>query len=349
MLYPIILSGGFGGRLWPVSRVNMPKQFLSLVTEKSLLQETVIRLKGIPNMALPTLVCNERHRFIAAEQLRAIGTSARKIFLEPESRDTAPAIAVAAQDALNECPDALLLVLPSDHSILNIPSLHNAIQEALPLANQGYIMTFGILPNAPKTSYGYIQQGPSVKDNTRYHHVARFVEKPDKATAQYYLKSKEYLWNSGIFMFRADSLLAELNVHAPEIALLSNIALNGAREDTDFCWLEQSAFHACPTLSIDYALMEKTKQAVVVPVDMGWSDVGSWGALWEVVSKDAQGNVTKGHVHLKDVTNCYIKSDKEIVAAIGLKDLIIIDTEDALLITHRNNEQEVKTVFKKLM
>lgn len=349
MLFPVILSGGFGGRLWPVSRVSNPKQFLPLITEKTLLQETIIRLQGLPELGLPTLVCNQRHRFIAAEQLRAIDIRPRKIFLEPIGRNTAPAIAIAAEDVLKESSDALILVLPSDHVILNIPSFHQAIEEAVVLANQGYLMTFGIVPTAPKTGYGYIQQGSFLNGDKRSYQVGRFVEKPDEATARQYLKSRQYLWNSGIFLFRADRYLEELRSKTPEIARWSSAALERSRQDIDFCWLDRAAFEACPSDSIDYAIMEKTKQAAVIPVDMGWSDVGSWGALWEVVNKDSHGNATHGHIYMKDVSNCYIKSDKEIVAALGINDLIIIDTGDALLIAHRNKEQEVKDVFKKLM
>ncbi len=350
MLFPIILSGGFGGRLWPTSRTHRPKQFISLVTDKTLLQETLIRLAGLKETAAPTFITNTRHRFIVAEQVRAIGLNSRRIYLEPVGRNTAPALAIAAFDVLKTDPEGMLLVLPSDHVILNVRSFHKAIREASILALKDYLVTFGVLPTAAKTGYGYIRKGKAIENGVRKgYEVAAFVEKPDKATAQNYLDCKEYLWNSGIFMFKATRYLEALQAHAPLIYEKSLIAYQQAREDVDFTWLNESEFGQCPDLSIDYAIMEKTQDAAVIPVDMGWSDVGSWGALWEVVGKDVQGNVAQGNVYMKDVSNCYIRSDKEIVAALGIDGLIVIDTNDALLIAHMDKEQEVKDVFKRLM
>lgn len=348
-LHPVILSGGFGGRLWPVSRENYPKQFISLIGEHTLLQETILRLQGLPNLGHPSLVCNSRHRFIAAEQLRAIQVEPHHIFLEPIGRNTAPALAVVAHDLLATDPNALMLVAPSDHIILNVPSFHHAIQKGRQYAEQNELVTFGVLPTSPKVGYGYIQKGPAFNEQEIAYQVQRFVEKPNYTTAEAYLQSRQYLWNSGIFLFKVKTFLDELKQWAPDIFEQSRIALQQAREDIDFVWLDETAFAACPENSIDYAVMEHTKKAVVLPVDMGWSDVGSWGALWEIAGKDTHGNVTNGRIFMKDVSNCYIQSNKDIVATLGVQDLIIIDTEDALLIAHRHQEQEVKNVFKRLM
>jgi mannose-1-phosphate guanylyltransferase/mannose-6-phosphate isomerase len=351
MLFPIILSGGFGGRLWPVSRTSKPKQFLSLLTENTLLQETIFRLSGLESTNAPTLICNFRHRFIAAEQLRAIDVQPRRIYLEPVGRNTAPAVAIAAFDVRDADPDGLMLVLPSDHVILHVPSLHKAIADASDLAQQGYLVTFGILPTAPKTGYGYIRQGDMLENGARGkgYKVAAFVEKPNRETAIQYLKSRSYLWNSGIFMFKAAHYLEELKRLAPVIYEKSWQTYQNIQHDTEFSRLSEELFSQCPDNSIDYAIMEKTDKAVVIPVDMGWSDVGSWGALWEIMNKDVHGNAADGHVYMKDVNNCYIKSDKEIVAALGIDGLIIIDTDNALLVAHMDKEQEVRDVFKKLM
>jgi mannose-1-phosphate guanylyltransferase/mannose-6-phosphate isomerase len=348
-LFPVILSGGFGGRLWPVSRAHYPKQFLPLITDRSLLQETALRLVGLENIEAPTLICNERHRFIVAEQLQASQIQARRIFLEPVGRNTAPAIAIAAWDIAETDSNGVMLVTPSDHVILHVPSFHKAIESGIKLAQQGYLATFGVLPTSPKTGYGYIKCGNPIETDKQQLNVDAFVEKPDLPTAERYLESQNYLWNSGIFVFKASVFLEQLKQYAPDIYQASLNAHQNIQTDTDFARLRQTDFEQCPSDSIDYAVMEKTDRAAVIPVDMGWSDVGSWGSLWEVVSKDASGNATNGHVYLKDVSNCYIKSQKEIVAALGIDDLIVIDTDDALLIAHMDKEQEVRDVFKKLM
>jgi mannose-1-phosphate guanylyltransferase/mannose-6-phosphate isomerase len=347
VLFPVILSGGFGGRLWPVSRASLPKQFIPFLTDKTLLQETLARLHGLDKTAPHSLICNSAHRFLAAEQVRQIGMTPRRIFLEPCSRNTAPAIALTAFDILESDPDGVLLVLPSDHTILHLPSFHQAIKDAMAVAEQGYLVTFGVQPNSPKTGYGYIQQGEKI--DFRSYHVSRFVEKPDAETAKSYLDAKTYLWNSGIFMFKASCFLEELKQFCPETFRLARQALAQTRHELDFSWIDKTLFEQCHDESIDYALMEKTRLAAVIPVDMGWSDIGSWGSLWEIVNKDSCGNSTEGNVFLKDVSNCYIKSSREIVAMLGLDNLIIIDTNDALLVAHRDKEQEVKAVFRKLM
>jgi mannose-1-phosphate guanylyltransferase/mannose-6-phosphate isomerase len=321
------------------------------MTDSSLLQETLLRLSGLQGLANPTLICNYRHRFIAAEQARSIDIQPRRIYLEPVGRNTAPAVAIAAMDIASTDPEALMLVLPSDHVVLNVGSFHKAVEDASLLAQEDYLVTFGIIPTAPKTGYGYIRQGQllSGNQNAKGYRVAEFVEKPNLETAKYYLESGEYHWNSGMFVFKAAKYLEELQQHAPRIYEKSGAAYQSLRQEQDFAWLDQQAFSACPEDSIDYAIMEKTRHAAVIPVDIGWSDIGSWGALWEMVGKDAKGNAANGHVYMKDVSNCYIKSNKEIVAALGIDGLIIIDTQDALLIAHMDKEQEVKDVFKKLM
>lgn len=351
MLFPLILSGGFGGRLWPVSRTSKPKQFIPLLTEHTLLQETVFRLNGLNAINPPTLICNVQHRFIAAEQLRAIDVQPRRIYLEPVGRNTAPAVAIAAFDVMDADPDGILLVLPSDHVILHVPSFHKAIRQATELAKHDYLVTFGLLPTSPHTGYGYIQQGEALKNEFQGqgYQVAAFVEKPNREKAQAYLDARSYLWNSGIFMFKASRFLEELLAHAPEVYAKSRETYQKARHDMEFSHLDENLFAQCADISIDYAIMEKTDKAAVIPVDMGWSDVGSWGALWEIANKDAAGNASDGHVYMKDVSNCYIKSNKEIVAALGISGLIIIETDTALLVAHMEKEQEVKDVFKKLM
>ncbi len=349
MIFPVILSGGFGGRLWPLSRVKMPKQFIPLLSENSLFQEAVIRTRGIAGIQPPTLICNTKHRFIAAEQLRKMNVPPRQILLEPVGRNTAPAILVSALQIAQENPDGVMLVMPSDHLILDIPNFKKAVLDGQILSQQDYLVTFGIIPNQPKTGYGYIQQGEPIESVDVGYRVRQFVEKPNLPTAEKYLAAGDYFWNSGIFMFKASTVVKEFEQFAPAMVTAARNSLDKARQDKDFCWLDQPSFELSPSDSIDYALMEKTSRASVIPVSMGWSDVGSWGSLWEVVNKDAVGNVIDGNVFTKSVSNCYIKSEKEVVAALGISDLIVIETDDALLVAHRDNEQDVKEVFNKLM
>lgn len=349
MIFPVILSGGFGGRLWPLSRVKMPKQFISILGEKSLFQEALVRIQGINGMQAPTLICNTMHRFIAAEQLRSMHIPPRKILLEPVARNTAPAILCAALQVARENPEGVMLVMPSDHLILDVPSFKKAVEDGYQVCQQNQLVTFGIIPNQPKTGYGYTKQGSKLEGTEAGYKVHQFVEKPDLETAKEYLASGDYFWNSGIFMFKASTVIEEFNHFAEPMVAACQKAVDNAREDKDFCWLDKNSFERSPSDSIDYALMEKTSRAAVIPVSMGWSDVGSWGSLWEVSSKDASGNTIDGNVFQKDISNCYIKSNKEVIAALGINDLIIIDTEDALLVAHRDKEQDVKEVFKKLM
>ena len=345
MLTPIIMAGGSGSRLWPLSRQLNPKQFLALFeTDLSMLQSTIKRLQGL-NVALPRLICNEQHRFLAAEQLRQLGMEQAKILLEPVGRNTAPAIALAALQACSEEDDPILLVLAADHLIQDVPAFHASIQAALPLARAGKLVTFGIVPSLPETGYGYIEKGESVGDGFA---VSRFVEKPDLATAAEYLASGDYFWNSGMFMFRASRYLDELERFQPAIITACREALAGGVQDMHFTRVDAEAFAACPDDSIDYAVMERTADAVMVPLDAGWSDIGSWSALWDVSAKDANGNVFKGDVLSERSRNSYIHADHRLVAAVGVEDLVIVETKDAVLVTHKSQVQDVKKIVEQL-
>jgi mannose-1-phosphate guanylyltransferase / mannose-6-phosphate isomerase len=291
-MIPVILSGGSGTRLWPLSRGQFPKQFLPLISDYTLLQETVLRLNGVAEMQAPIAICNEDHRFMLAEQLWEIGVKPAAMILEPIGKNTAPAVAMAALTAESE--DDVLLVLPADHVISNLEAFHHAIDQARVLAEQGRLVTFGIVPTEPETGYGYIKRDKLQQGNA--FNVAAFVEKPDLDTAKYYLESGDYFWNSGMFAFRAGSFLQELNKFNPDILLACQQALNAAKVDLDFIRLDKKLFSACPADSIDYAVMEKTDKAVVIPLDAGWNDVGSWSALWDVADKDEFGNAISGDV-----------------------------------------------------
>jgi mannose-1-phosphate guanylyltransferase/mannose-6-phosphate isomerase len=345
MLYPVILVGGSGTRLWPLSRISMPKQFLSLVSDKSMLQETVLRLRGIEQIANPVLVCNEEHRFLVAEQIREIKVEPEALILEPEGRNTAPAMAVAALQVVKEDPNGILLVLPSDHVIEDIPGFHRAVADALKAAQLGYLVTFGVVPRAPETGYGYIQQGQPLSDGDgSVFAVSRFVEKPDAQTAQAYLDAGNYLWNSGMFMFPAQVFLDEMEKFHPEILTACRAAIEGAQSDLDFCRLEAKAFSESPSIPVDIAVMEKTERAAVVPVSIGWNDVGSFSALWEVQSKDEKGNATRGEVFLHDAENCYVSSEKRLVSVLGVENLIVVETSDAVLVANKDRCQDVKKI-----
>ncbi len=350
MLHPVILSGGSGSRLWPLSRTAFPKQLLALTSELSLLQETLLRLPGLPDLAPPVMVCNHEHRFLVAEQMREIEIAPQVLMLEPVGRNTAPAIAVAALYLAELDPDALLLVLSSDHVIADVPAFQQCVKQAAKVAEQGHLATFGIVPSQPETGYGYIERGdalPSASDeDSGAYTVAKFVEKPNLATAQSYLASGNYYWNSGMFVFPVQMLLRELEQFAPEILAACRASLTNAYQDLDFYRLEEKAFGACPALSIDYAVMERTAHAAVVPADIGWSDVGSWSALWDHQAKDANGNVARGETFLHDTRNCYINADRRFVAAVGVEDLIIIETTDAVLVARKDKSQDVKKVVE---
>ncbi|MEX1213615.1 mannose-1-phosphate guanylyltransferase/mannose-6-phosphate isomerase [Saccharospirillum sp.] len=347
LIQPVILSGGSGSRLWPLSRGGYPKQFLPLVGENSMLQATAQRVNR-EGFSSPLMICNEDHRFIVAEQLRSIDVTPSRIILEPLGRNTAPAVAIAALSALQEREDALLLVMPSDHVIADETAFLAAIQQAKAAAEQGKLVTFGITPEKPETGYGYIQKGEALANLGGVNQVLRFVEKPDAETATDYLASGEYLWNSGIFLFSAKRYLAELEQHQPAMLTACLAALEQAEQDLNFCRLNAEAFAACPDDSIDYAVMEKTRDAAVVPVNMGWSDLGAWNALWDIKPKDEHGNATKGDVLLHDTRNSYVHADHALVAVTGLDDIIVIATDDAVLVADKNNTQDVKKLVEQL-
>ncbi|MFA4122235.1 mannose-1-phosphate guanylyltransferase/mannose-6-phosphate isomerase [Xanthomonas perforans] len=339
---PIILSGGSGTRLWPLSRESYPKQFLPLVGDKSMLQSTWLRAAPVAGHA-PIVVANEEHRFMAAEQLQQLGVKPSAILLEPKGRNTAPAIAVAALEATRDGADPLLLVLPSDHVIQNEAAFQAAVTLAATAAEQGKLVTFGIKPTAPETGYGYIKAGAGTGASA----VERFVEKPDLATAQSYLASGEYYWNSGMFLFRASRYLEELRKFHPAIADACQKAWENGKRDADFTRLDKDAFAASPSDSIDYAVMEKTADAVVVPLDAGWNDVGSWSSLLDVSSQDAQGNAHHGDVIQLDCQNTYAYGSR-LIAMVGLEDVVVVETPDAVLVGHRDRIQEVKDVVSQI-
>jgi mannose-1-phosphate guanylyltransferase/mannose-6-phosphate isomerase len=340
----VLLSGGSGTRLWPLSREAHPKQFLPLLGEHSLLQATWLRVRDLPGVGAPLVVANEEHRFMVAEQLHSLGARPEALILEPVGRNTAPAIAAAALRAMQGGTDPILLVLPSDHVIRDEAGFRAAVLRALPAAEGGSLVTFGIVPSAPETGYGYIQaaSGQGVRA------VERFVEKPDLATATEYLASGDYFWNSGMFLFRASRYLDELELFAPGMLAHCRTALAGAKSDNDFLRLDRAAFEACPSDSIDYAVMEKTAHAVVLPIDVGWNDVGSWSALKEISEQDGDGNAQRGDVLAIDTRNTLAWSERRLVALIGLDDMIVVDTDDALLVAHRDRVQDVKQVVARL-
>jgi len=342
-MIPVILSGGSGTRLWPLSRGQHPKQFLPLVTNYTMVQETLLRLDGIPGLAAPIAVCNEDHRFMMAEQLWEIGIKPTAIILEPVGKNTAPAVALAALAAAS--PDEVLLILPADHVITDVASFQTAAVAARKLAEQGYLVTFGIVPTAPETGYGYIQRATAIDDAFR---VEAFVEKPDLPTATMYLESGEFFWNSGMFAFTSGNFLAELEKFNPEMLAACRAALSAAKVDLDFTRVDKALFSACPADSIDYAVMEKTDKAVMIPLDAGWNDVGSWSALWEVTEKDGSGNAVHGDVLALDSRNSFIHAEHRLVATVGVDDLIVVETSDAVMIAPKDRVQEVKDIVNQL-
>lgn len=344
MIIPIILAGGSGTRLWPLSRKIHPKQFISLVNETSLFQDTLTRL---PKEALdPIVICNEDHRFLVAEQAREINVTLNSIILEPIGRNTAPAIALAAIKVLNDFENPILIVLAADHKIENKSAFHDAIKIAHKLAENNKLVTFGIIPKSAETGYGYIEI--EKKDKAEYFDIKSFVEKPNKKNAINFLNSGNYLWNSGMFMFNASIYLSELNKFEPEILTSCKKSLSNEFKDLEFIRIDKKEFCKSPNQSIDYAVMEKTNKAKVVPLDAGWSDVGSWDALMDSKIKDSLGNVVEGDVTLDQVKNSYLYSTNRLVAASNIADLIVIDTQDALLVTTRDNSLSIKNIVKKL-
>ncbi len=347
-IYPVILSGGAGTRLWPLSRAAMPKQLLPLVSEQSMLQETALRVAGWPGVQAPLIVCGNEHRFLVAEQLREIGQKPLGILLESVGRNTAPAVAAAAHFLAALDPEAVMLVLPADHVINNVDAFQAAVLRALPQVGQGALATFGIVPTAPETGYGYIRRGSAVSGADGLFQVASFVEKPDAAKAAEFVASGDYFWNSGMFLFSAANYLKELTAFQPAMAGAVSAAYTKAYRDLDFCRLNEEEFAASPSDSIDYAVMEHTKHAVVVPADIGWNDVGSWSALHDVLPGDANGNVTRGDVYLDGVQNSLVRAEGRIVALVGVKDLVVVETADAVLVAHKDQVQRVKQVVDHL-
>lgn len=345
MLTPVLLSGGVGSRLWPVSREAHPKQFLPLAGELSMLQETLQRTSGLEESA-PLVVCNEEHRFMVAEQLRQVDLRASALILEPEGRNTAPAVALAALQALEGDAEALLLVLPADHVIQNVEAFVAAVGKAVPQAQQGRLMTFGVVPSSPETGYGYIKCGAAL--GADLYDLERFVEKPDAATAEAYVESGSYLWNSGMFLLRAATYIDELEKLQPDILSACRAAMAGAQVDMDFVRPAPQHFSACPSNSIDYAVMEKTDLGGVVSLDCGWSDVGAWSALWDVAERDDNGNAAKGDVILDNCRDSYFRSESRLVAATGVENLVVVETADAILVADRNQVQDVKRIVNRL-
>jgi mannose-1-phosphate guanylyltransferase/mannose-6-phosphate isomerase len=347
MIVPVILSGGSGTRLWPLSRSGYPKQFLGVTEERTMFQLTLTRLKGLPNVQPPIVVGNENHRFIIGEQLHTLNLKTQAILLEPVGRNTAPAIAAAAAAAMANGADPLLLVLAADHVITDVAAFHNAVEAGVPAAEAGALVTFGIVPTAPETGYGYIQVKERVS-GAQAIEVTAFVEKPDLATAQQYLADGRHLWNSGMFLFKASVLLAELEKFSPAVAKAAREAVAKAKSDLDFLRLDKEAFSASPEDSIDYAVMEKSDKVKVVPLLAGWSDVGAWNAVWDVAAKDADGNATRGDVLLQGARNSYVHADHRLVAVIGLDDVMVIETSDAVLVASKGAVQDVKKIVDRL-
>lgn len=345
-IIPVILSGGSGTRLWPVSRESFPKQLWPLTSSRSMLQETALRAAG-PGFAPPVVVTNNEHRFLIAEQLREAGIDGARILLEPVGRNSAPAIAVAAALVAADNPDAVLWMLAADHAITDLPAMHAALRVAAGVAAEGRIVTFGIRPATAETGYGYIETGAPLPGHDGAHAVARFVEKPDAATAAAYVAGGRHVWNSGMFVFTARALLDEMGRHAPEVRQAAEAALAQATTDLDFIRLAP-CFADAPSISLDYAVAERTDRAAVVPVDPGWSDVGSWGALWELGGKDAGGNVAVGDVLLEGAQDCYVRSDGVLTAVVGLKDAVVVVQKDAVLAMHRDRAQDVKRIVDRL-
>jgi len=347
-LVPVILCGGTGTRLWPLSRASYPKQYWPLAGsgEDTLLQQTQQRLTGLPELAAPLLICNEDHRFIVAEQLRQIGVEPAAILLEPIGRNTAPAVAVAALQATSQGEDPLLLVLAADHVIRDAAAFRATVTAGTAAAEAGQLVTFGIVPTAPETGYGYIEAAEPLRAGVLPQPVpiARFVEKPDRATAEQFLATGRFTWNSGMFLFKASAILAELERLAPEVVSACRSALEQDSADLDFLRLEREAFAGCPNVALDVAVMEQTDRGAVLPLEAGWSDVGSWSALWETTDQDPDGNVLRGRVIHDDARNCYLRSEHRLVVGLGVTDLVVVETDDVVLVAHRDRAQDVKGI-----
>ncbi len=346
MIVPVILAGGSGTRLWPLSRQLYPKQLINMYNQHTMLQNTVLRLEETRHTDLPVIVCNEDHRFMAAEQMRQIQVNPQAIILEPAARNTAPAIALAAVKLLAMDQDPVLLVLPADHRIEKTDALHAAVHQGETLAEKGYLLTFGIVPTAPETGYGYIQKGSVLGDNAC--EIKRFVEKPDLETASRYLTAGDYCWNSGMFMFQASTILQELERQAPDMVAICRRAVAAGNQDLDFFRVDKTIFEQVSPDSIDYAVMEKTRKGVMIFLDAGWNDLGSFDALYQTEAKDHDANVLKGDVLTHDVKDSYINAQSRLVAAVGLDAFVVVETKDAVLVSPRNRVQDVNQIVKQL-
>jgi len=347
LIHPVILSGGVGSRLWPVSRRDFPKQFIPLINNHSPLQDTALRV-SCDGLSPPTVICSAAHRFIVAEQMAQIGVQPQNIILEPVGRNTGPAAAIAALAVADLEPKGLVLLLPSDHMVVEPDAFRRAVEVARPVAEQGYLVTFGVRPTRPDTGYGYIKVGSKLNEADGCHRVVQFKEKPSGSKAEAYLADGDYAWNSGVFLFRADRMLEELKQHAPEILKAAGRSWEEALMDLDFVRLSDEPFRAAPAISVDYAIMEKTDRAAVVPAEMGWSDLGTWGALWSLDEKDQDENVCRGDVFALDTRACYLRSDGPAMAVLGLENVIAIATDDALLVIAKDRAQEVGSIVKAL-
>ena len=350
-IFPIILCGGSGTRLWPLSRKSFPKQFLSINSDdnKSLLQKTLERIKDIDNIINPILICNEEHRFIVAEQMREINIEPKKILLEPIGKNTAPAITLAALKAIEFDEDPILLILSSDHIIMDKKKFIKVIKNGASYASKERLVNFGIIPTYPETGYGYIKsKTPLIKNSNEASDIESFIEKPDILTAQKLLKDKRYTWNSGMFMFKAKIILDEIDHYSPDVLKYCKNALKPNLLDLDFQRLDKSEFVKCPEISIDFAVMEKTKKATVLSLDVGWADIGSWDSVWDISKKNKDGNFIKGNILTINTSNSYLRSEGRLIAAIGVKDLIIVETRDAILISNKSSSQDVKNIVDEL-
>jgi mannose-1-phosphate guanylyltransferase/mannose-6-phosphate isomerase len=347
MIIPVILSGGSGTRLWPLSRKMHPKQLLPLVSDTTMLQDTITRLTGSPDIDHAMVICNDDYRFMVAEQVKETEISSNEIILEPVGRNTAPAIALAAFNAIRDGEDPVLLVLPADHVIADVDTFQSALQVGKQQSEAGKLVTFGIVPDVPETGFGYIKAHATGEQQSCYD-VDQFVEKPDAETAASYIADGHYYWNSGMFMFRASTYLAALKQHSPGIYEASEAAFNAATRDLDFIRVGVEEFENCPSDSIDYAVMEKVDNAVVIPVDIGWNDVGSWSALHDVGDVDAEGNLLIGDVKSAMTSGSYVRANNRLVVTLGVDNMIVVDTDDALLVASRDNVQDIKTVVEQL-